>query len=121
MTLDKTWEECLQMWKWMVANLDKKRDIFNLKRTWLLKEGYAAHDYGERPSSGKSVANGCFLCDYQETHPKMKSVTNASCSRCPAARIDPSFDCDDTGYSWHINPKAFYKKLLELNKKRLAK
>ncbi len=50
--------------------------------------------------------------------PRMAAEKWAMSSFTPGRKIDKDFDCDNRKYNWQDNPHAFYKKLLELNRKR---
>ena len=103
LTLEKAWTECLRMWKWVAKHHDEYVDINEAKLQWLYDNGYERFD----------VACRCFFCEYAGG-PSM-------CRQCPGELVDRSFDCDNPSYHHRIKPKAFYKKLVELNKIRRAK
>lgn len=106
MTLDKTWKECLRMWKWIVKQIDKGTDesIGTLKVQWLDEHGYG----------NNNIQAGCFFCHY---------ITEKSedCSICPGYLVDKKFSCQNKTYDYEYKPKKFYKKLLELDTKRRRK
>jgi hypothetical protein len=106
MTLNKTWEECLRMWKWVS---DGRRTrctcISDLKERWAEIHGYS------------DVRLNCFFCDLI---PENEATDGETCLACPGKQVDPDFDCMTPEYSFVSKPKAFYAKLVELNKKRLA-
>lgn len=110
MTLEKTWKECLRMWKWIVEEgiyiLDDNR-ISELKEVWL-----SINEYG-------ILYNNCFFCDYAETHDGDSNC--GSCINCPVQEVDKDFCCQDDGTHWSNNPIEFYEKLVKLNKKRPSK
>ena len=103
MTLNKTWEECLRMWKWIAkVHKDGNGDVERLKRKWLKEHGY-------KPSG---IHEQCFFCN----------AARNNCPKCPGKQVSKSFDCTKRPtYKYDEKPKAFYRKLVELNKKRLAK
>ena len=103
LTLDETWVLCLKMWKWIAKEVKNGRsDISNLKAGWLEQNNL------------KGVLDDCFFCEYTEKR-------NKDCDICPAVKIDKDFHCSHIEYDFYIKPIAFYKKLCELNKLRLAK
>lgn len=106
LTLDKTWELCLKQRRWIAKEVKIGRnsigETIDLKDEWLEK-----HDF-------KNVSENCFFCDY--------AYKRAGCRpSCPGKKIDKSFDCDNRDYHYAAEPLAFYKKLVQLNKIRLAK
>lgn len=115
MTLKKTWEECLRMWKWIakegvgIFDDDVYNKVYNLKRVWLSINGY----------SNTNILNDCFFCGYTEKHGG--EIDCGNCINCPAQKIDEYFCCQDVGTHWSDNPIEFYKRLVKLNKKRLSK
>ena len=113
MTLEKTWEECLRMWKWIAGiKLDKINyslrgtDVLRLKEIWLNANNYV------------DVYNDCFFCDYAtKAH---GGVDPGSCKNCPAQFVEAGFNC--CAYpNYASKPIEFYNLLVELNKKRLSK
>ena len=115
--LDRTWKNCLRMWKWVSENLPKgfasnigriRRDIvYSLKVQWMKD-----HRYGE-------MSNHCFFCGYKDTEYHF-----GECGSCPGSLANAKlkeFWCQGRGRDWGLNPKAFYRKLVELDKKRKAK
>jgi len=114
MTLDKTWEECLRMWKWIDSEVEESYDdespVEALKEDWMEKHG---HD----------IVYNCFFCEYAKVKSGVKNFYygNDACHDfCPVLEVDPDFDCCDDDCNFESNPKAFYRKLVELNKKRLG-
>ena len=112
MTLEKTWKQCLLMWKWIakegvnILDEDMAGVVSRLKEVWLSINGYS------------DIYNDCFFCDYAEKHDGSSDCVN--CINCPAQKVDEDFHCQD-GTHWAINPVEFYEKLVKLNKKRLSK
>ena len=102
LTLNKTWTECLRMWKWIAkekkaGNLSR---VVILKSKWLNEHGYNADE----------IQDTCFFCDY---------VRRKTCCDCPGKKVNPGFDCEDENCEYDSEPIAFYNKLVALNKKRL--
>jgi hypothetical protein len=113
LTLDQTWEQCLAMWKYVSRQCKgKKRDwcvgnVNSLKVLWLSKNGIEEDE----------ITQDCFFCD--RTSPN--GSIDYWCSKCSGRKLDPSFYCMDKDYHFERSPRAFYAKLKELNKIRLAK
>jgi len=102
MSLNKTWSECLRMWKWItqVGLRLTEEDIEELKHLYLTANGYSPH----------TLENDCYFCDY----------SNGECTVCPGILVNKNFNCiGDIDYE--DNPIEFYKLLVRLNKKRLSK
>lgn len=103
LTLNKTWTECLRMWRWIAA--EKKKDntdnVRTLKKAWLKEHGF-----------GYMCAD-CFFCAYDIIRKGWEL-----CEHCPGKLVDEQFDCRHLSYNHNTSPIAFYKKLLELNRKR---
>lgn len=108
LTLNKTWTECLRMWRWIAKEkrAGNKSYIYNLKAEWLKKHGYVPND--------KDVECNCFFCEY-DLH------KNDNCRACPPKKIEPKFDCRNEDYHFNEKPIAFYNKLVALNRKRIGK
>lgn len=104
LTLDETWDLCLKMFKWISR---QQGDVGELKSQWLRKHGFVP----------ASIDSNCFFCEYHHTH---KRKDWGKCN-CPARKIDKDFDCKSAKYDYTTKPRAFYKKLVALNKIRLAK
>ena len=103
LTLNKTWEQCLKMWRWIVRQ-PCPRCVNELKEKWLEKNGF---DFDE-------LENDCFFCDYATRY--------GGCEiSCPGNIIDKNFCCGDYDYHFLRKPAAFLRKITELNKKRLAR
>lgn len=104
LTLAKTWSECLKMWKWVAAQSNKTRkDVGALKRKWL------------KVHSSMCPSANCFFCEYVE------QGGSTDCKGCPGKLVSKRFSCMNKTYDYERRPKAFYKKLVELNKKRKEK
>ena len=110
LTLDKTWDECLKMWRWIVRQSCPRDDIGELKRRYIEKK--------ELPD----IFCGCFFCEYNVTRRKKASKRlSGGCCFCPARKIDKDFLCDNNNYNYAAKPAAFLRKITELNKIRLKK
>jgi hypothetical protein len=113
LSLEKTWIECLKMWKWIVEQIKKDPNIgvITLKSEWLVKNKY------------KGLEGNCFFCDYdQSTIDSNGGIYNIKiCKYCPGRLVNRKFNCEYTSYDWYDKPIAFYKKLLELNRIRKSK
>jgi hypothetical protein len=101
------------MWKWVSENRWRYDSVTAAKARWLEINGYGGNE--------SELRLDCFFCQYFQDHRHMKLVENSNCPHCPAAMVDAGFDCLHYEYGFDTNPKAFYAKLVELNKKRLAK
>lgn len=104
MTLDKIWENCLAMWKWVVWKLvigivtGSRAGVLSLKIQWVEKNNF------------NNLHSNCFFCD--------ALVSPRSCSNCPGTKVDPNFNCWNPKYSYTNHPIRFYMKLRSLNRKR---
>lgn len=130
LTLDETWKECLSMWKWIVENLpcsicrpasyEIEDLLIGMKQKWLHKigkyEGY--------------IENECFFCQFAiDKFAEDRSISRSTrqndifdyCKCCPGVLVQRSFSCQAKAYAWNMRPEKFYKKLLELNSKRIQK
>lgn len=110
MALNKTWEECLRMWKWIVerTNNRKYRDdtVIYLKRKWLIEHGY----------NPDLIVHYCFFCEAAIADNRI-----LPCDGCPGRKVNSRFQCTNHTYFWKEYPHRFYKKLLELDAKRRSK
>ena len=102
--LDICWKNCLRMWKWIAENWRSFDYVPVMKREWLDTNGFGKLD------------EDCFFCDYAEKF--ANDDDDDLCAKCPPRLIEPKFDCHDIGHRWHADPKAFYAKLVQLDKKR---
>ncbi len=103
-SLDRTWELCLEMWKW----ISKQKKARNAKSITHLKEKWMqSHHF-------KNVQADCFFCEYAERQGR-------GCSSCPGNLVNKRFHCGRTSYHYGMKPTAFYNKIVALNKKRKAK
>ena len=102
MTLEKTWQKCLKMWRWIVKEWKEGRnlDIDTLKEQWLQKNDF-----------GASLLSDCYFCNYDHD----------GCNKCPGRLVLPSFNCWDDKYNFKRHPDKFLQKLEQLNKKRKDK
>ncbi len=108
--LDRSWKNCLRMWKWISENLPKGfsessggMKIFvvgSLKRHWLRKNKFT-----------ELLQDDCFFCAYDNKHGKR-------CEFCPAGLVKKHFRCTDTAYNYAYVPVEFYNKLVKLDKIR---
>lgn len=121
LSLEKTWKNCLDMWKFISKEVEKDRfaPVFHLKETWAATNGY-------RIIYPSDIRHNCFFCEYAITHNgksnRLNDITHY-CSKCPAVLVDETFSCEGplAKVEWNINPVEFYKLLVKLNKKRLLK
>ncbi len=101
LSLDETWNLTLEMWKWIVEQLFLfDQSTYFLKREWLTDNNY-------NPVELRGV---CFFCEYDTTR---------VCKNCPGRLVDKTFRCQHPDYHFSRKPEAFYKKLIQLNRKRL--
>ncbi len=113
--LDRTWKNCLRMWKWVSENLpegfagkngkDRRGIVYLLKARWMKD-----HRYGQ-------ISEHCFFCEYNNE----EYGEGGECGGCPGKLANPrfrSFWCQSKGMGWGVNPKAFYRRLVQLDKKR---
>jgi hypothetical protein len=112
LTLDQTWELCLEMWDWIVEqpgikecqDLEEDSPVEELKYDWLKMKGYEP----------ESIENDCWFCKYTGSSHIDK------CSDCPGRLVDIDFSCMNREYNYEYCPIEFHQKLIELNKRRLA-
>ena len=85
LSLEKTWTECIRMWKDIIIILEYVDNVDEAKKLWLKLNGY-----GE-----KYICNDCFFCDWVANHPKGEENYDIglTCGNCPGAKIDPNFLC----------------------------
>lgn len=118
--LDRCWKNCLRMWKWVSENLpkrftglstdDKEGVIDRLKQAWLGQNRFT-----------KAIDHHCFFCEYDETVLRLNDSV-WPCDNCPGKKVGgEQFHCCNTTYHYRNDPKAFYRKLLELDAKRTGK
>ncbi len=117
LTLDETWVLCLKMWKWIARQVraaikaGKTWSVIELKNEWLSNHGLACNN----------IEHDCFFCEYARKRNPYKEIRGAGCNLCPAKKIVKDFQCVDYLYDYENNPIAFYKRIFQLNKIRLAK
>ena len=110
MTLNKTWKECLRMWKWIVKQTgnnvyESSFVVDSLKYRWLKEHGY-------KPST---ICCFCFFCEITA------DGAGYHCTKCPGVKVSRYFRCTNLTYFWAKYPAKFYKKLLQLDAKRKNK
>lgn len=110
--LDRAWENCLRMWKWITENLPdgfseatediKDFIIDHLKQDWLKDNKFK-----------RKINQDCFLCEHDMKY-------EGSCENCPAVLAHPerSFHCTDDDYNYAYEPINFYKELMDRNARR---
>ena len=113
LTLDRVWKETTKMWEWVVDNPDKAEDVSHLKQRYL-----DSHVRSQVLRRQLEECSDCWLCLYSAWR---TPADRYSCYCCPGKLVDPDFSCRYTAYDWETKPEEFYKKLLELNRKRLKK
>ncbi len=96
--LDRSWKNCLRMWKWISKNWKKGDSVPAMKCKWLQKNKFVADD----------ISFNCFFCDYISNNSKL-------CDSCPGTLVHPQFYCQNKTYDYYSKPKKFYAKLLHLN------
>ncbi len=117
LTLDETWVLCLKMWKWIAKEVrvaikaEKEWNVDNLKAKWLRKHGF----------NPDKVEQECFFCEWGVLKEGRARTWYRYCPHCPAVKVDSDFGCSEPEYAHTERPTLFYKKLLALNKLRLAK
>ena len=100
--LDRTWRNCLRMWKWVSENYDGEVPMSQMKYKWLKENRFT-----------KPIHGDCFFCDFAKDDPR-----DTGCHKCPGRLVSPRFTCTAVTYSYVTKTKKFYKKLLELDAKR---
>ncbi len=108
--LDRCWKNCLRMWKWVSENYENHTSVATLKRDWLKRHRFRKH-----------ILSYCFFCQWADRHGEEKFIAEIGCLHCPGRLVDARFKCGNIRYDYNSNPKAFYRKLLALDKKRRAK
>jgi len=110
LTLAQTWKLCLQMWKWIVKEIEKGTDLSveSLKQEWIDEHGY------------KAIENDCFFCDYGGSNMGYEGDASG-CTNCPGRAVSKRFSCCAKSYHYYHKPKKFYQKLLELDAERKKK
>ena len=111
LTLNETWKQCLAMWKWIAKQIraGDNQGIYGLKVTWVKKHGIKVDE----------LQGNCFFCEYTRRDKHRGKRDN--CRLCPARKINKLFHCNKLPYNYLLEPRAFYKELLRLNRIRLKK
>ncbi len=105
--LDRTWKNCLRMWKWVTEQKKARpfKSMRDLKIEWLAIHGFK-----------RVILCNCFFCECAG-----EKGAEPDCRKCPGKQVSRRFHCERySSYHWQNKPKAFYRKLLELDKKRNA-
>ncbi len=105
--LDRTWKNCLRMWEWISENWKQGMEAESMKSEWL-----RAHRFSD------DMYNNCFFCEYMDRH--RHQTTFETCDGCPGALVSRRFHCMNATYCF-TKPKAFYRELVRLDKKRRRK
>lgn len=109
MTLDETWDRCLEMWKWVSKRAGHNSEPYTtavLKEQWFEKSRFKKHR-----------TEDCFFCDYAS---EARNGPYQGCQECPGKKVISGFHCEKRKtYHWGYKPVAFYNKLVSLNRKRL--
>ena len=111
--LDRCWKNCLRMWKWVSEVYNGTVCVGTLKEEWLADHRFT-----------RDIDNACFFCEYQVDHGGGSRFYRGEpfCKHCPGVYVSKSFCCQSyPTYEYETNPKGFYRKLLELDKKRKQK
>lgn len=104
MTLDETWELCLQMWKWIAEEWKPGKSVHRLKAEWLERHGHTI----------SLTADDCFFCQYAQAH-------KGCYKSCPGELIENGWGCTTVEHNYETRPKEFYVELVRLNTIRLEK
>ncbi len=102
LSLEQTWQKCMKMWKEMI----EKHWIRGMSGC-TLKDIY----FTNHPRMITKPTDTCYFCDYAERK-------DGCYKSCPGILVDKNFACTDTSYHYDYKPKAFYRKLVALDKKR---
>ena len=110
--LDRTWENCLRMWKWITNNLPKGFS----EATEEIKDFIIDHlkwDWLKNNNFNRKIIQACFLCEYDKKH-------KGNCDSCPAVLAYPEqeFHCTDDKHNYAYEPILFYKELMDRNARR---
>ncbi len=108
--LDRCWTNCLKMWKWVSETYDGTQAVSTLKWEWLKSHGFR-----------KNIEANCFFCHWHNEHGggMLEFGEITICTNCPGVYVSKSFCCQSyLTYKYDEQPKAFYRKLLALDKKR---
>ena len=104
-TLNQTWKHCLAMWKWIAKEIKtgSTKCVELLKVQWLEDNGF------------DDIYMDCFFCHYDTQR------NGWLCDDCPGKKVSGRFNCIWETCHYYDEPVKFYKKLLQLNRKRLKK
>ena len=105
--LDRTWKNCLRMWKWISETRKPGMNVCDLKDQWLKENHFT-----------RKIEWECFFCEWAITHGQDCADMYQGCPHCPGTMVSSRFKCSVKAYRFDRNPKAFYRKLVELDKKR---
>ncbi len=110
--LDRTWKNCLRMWKWISEVYNGTFCVATLKEEWLADHRFT-----------RDIDSDCFFCEYHVAQGGGSRFyrDGSFCKHCPAGYVSKSFSCTNPTYNYGHKPKTFYRKLLELDKKRRQK
>lgn len=97
LTLDETWNECMEMWRERVAQYLLTGVVLS-KFKYLKDRGFS------------QLEGGCFFCEYNRKH-----GGGFSCMTCPGRLVDETFHCCNREYDWAENPVEFLAELERLN------
>ena len=108
MTLNKTWKECISLWRWVAKQIGEGStlNVFALKSMWMSDHGFS------------NIESDCFFCEYTKQHDKLG---DSVCAKCPGRKVDKNFSCTDNDYNYKHQPVKFYNKIAYLNRKRQKK
>lgn len=126
LSLDKAWELCLDMWKWIgeqiKGNIDYEAIIRSereagtlveqLKTAWIKKNlGETFLDTPENWNGDDVIQNNCFFCEYTNQEDR------DSCADCPMVTASQTRCLSET-VDCYKDPIGFYEFIVELNRKR---
>ena len=111
LTLNQAWKKCLAHWKYVIKHWGEGKDVSELKDEYL----------DEFEKEGE-LLNDCYFCEYNEQQREETDPgEEGTCLQCPGKLVSARFDCHARAYHYWNKPLKFYRKLLELDKKRKAK
>lgn len=102
LSLNDIWRLCLKMWK----EIHKEFLIVSAKQEWLKENGF----------NSDIICASCFFCEWAKQNEN--NDINDFCIMCPGKLVSKRFQCENISYKYSRKPTAFYKKLLQLDKKR---
>lgn len=102
--LNRTWELCIKMWKWIAEVYDGSVSAEKLKEMWIQKHGF------------RWTETNCFFCNWHDGMVKefeeLQGISNLCNMLCPAKLASDNFDgCLSKKYHYKDNPKAFYREI----------